>query len=127
MTREIVERLVQEVAEGHDDKNEAKSDKSIARPQTQYHQSPGKKFNEGDRYTDKPERPDGQKGIGERQEIFAGMLERPQLKDLPEARHEKDQSEDEPRKEQRPGASNIMLFSLQGATKPRQMLSFVSE
>ena len=87
------------MAESHDDQDETESDKSVARPQTQYDQSSGAEFDQRDNDADQPEGPDGQKCIGEWQEIFSGVLERSQLKHFPEAGHEEDQAENESREE----------------------------
>ena len=77
VTAEVVERFVQEMAEGHDYQDKAEGDKSVAGAQAQNHQSSGKEFDQRNSDTYEPKRPDGQKCIGEGQEIFTGMLERP--------------------------------------------------
>ena len=97
MTAEVVERLVQEMTESHDGQDEAKRDESLAGTQTKDNQSTSNKLEQRNGDPGEPERPDRQKSVGERQEIFSRMFERPQLEDLPLAGHEKDQTENKPR------------------------------
>jgi hypothetical protein len=82
----------QEMAEGYDNENEAKGDKSIAQAQTQDDKGSGNKLDERNGNADDPERPDRQEGIGVRKEIFPGVLDRSQLKHFPETGHEKNQA-----------------------------------
>ena len=97
--------------ESHDRQNESEGDECRPRSQSEYHQSARDEFDERDDDASRPERPDGQEGVGEGQKELAGVLDRPQLKDLPDARHEEDQSEHETREEQRPTAINSMTFN----------------
>ncbi len=53
----------------------------------------------------RPERPNRKEGVRKGQEVFSRVLQRPQLKDLPKAGHEKDQAENEPGEEHSPATA----------------------
>ena len=92
---EVVERIVQEMSEGHDDEDKTKRDQPVACSQSQNDERAGDEFDERNRRTDGPERPDRQERIGERQKILSRVLERAELKDLHDTGHEENQAEDE--------------------------------
>jgi hypothetical protein len=104
VTSEIVERIVQQMPKGHDDEDETKRDQRVACSQSKDDERAGDEFDERNRRTDGPERPDRQESVGERQEIFSCVLDRPQLKNFPEAGHEENEAENESSEEQGPGA-----------------------
>lgn len=99
MAVKVEERFMQEVAESHDDQNQTKGDKRIARPQTQDDQSSGNKFDKRDGNANQPKRPDGQKCICERQEIFSDVFDRTKLKHFPHAGHAENQAKNQSREE----------------------------
>lgn len=69
--------------------------------------APPHKLDHRNRDADEPERPDWQKRVRKGQEIFSSVLNQAELKDLPDAGHEKDQAENEPREEQSPRAIKL--------------------
>ena len=102
MAAKVKERFAQKVAEGNDHQNASERDEGFANAQPNQEQRAPKELDERNRYSHRPERPNRQEGIGKRQEVFSGVLERAELKDLPETGHEKDQAENEPGEEHSP-------------------------
>src|SRR5206468_1603381 len=92
VTGQVEERVTQKMAEGHDDQNATERDERLAHAKPYEQQRAGQQFDDWNRYPNQPERPNRQEGIGKWQEIFAGMLERAELKNLPNAGHQKDQA-----------------------------------
>jgi len=92
------------MAESHNSQDETESDQSLAGAQPKNYQAAGDEFYE--RYDDarRPQRPNGQEGIGEGQEIFAGMFERPQFEDLIYPGHKKYEAKNKAREKERPTA-----------------------
>jgi hypothetical protein len=116
MAAEIEQRVAQKMAEGDDDEHRAEDDKRIARAQSEKNERARDEFDERNRDARHPERPDRQEGVGERQKIFSGMLERAKLKNLHHAGHEKDQTEHQTCKENRPRAIQIRFHFFQART-----------
>lgn len=100
---EVVERVVQKMAEGDNDEDATERDERIARPQTKDDKRAGDQLNERNSDADRPKRPDRQECVVERQKIFSGMLEWPQLKNFHHTGHEEDKAENETGKEDSPG------------------------
>jgi hypothetical protein len=109
---EIEERVAQEMPESHDHKDEAEADESVASPQTDDDKRACDKFDHRNRNANHPESPDREKSVREWQEVFLGMLDRSQLKDFPNAGHEKDQAQNEARKEHSPGTVSVFVHEL---------------
>ena len=101
---EIEERVVQEMAKGHDDQDAAEGDQRVARAQTENEERAGDEFDKWNNDTGGPKRPDRQEGVAEREKIFSRMLKRAHLKNFHDAGHEKDEAEDKTSEEQSPGA-----------------------
>ena len=97
MSMKFVKRLFQKMSEGDDGQDEAERDQRCPRPQAENHQRAGNQFDKWNRDTDGPKRPHRQEGVGEWQKVFSRVLERTELKDFPEAGHEKDQAQHQPR------------------------------
>jgi hypothetical protein len=104
VTAKVEKRVVQKMAEGHDDQDAAQRDESLARAQAKNDQRSANKLDERNGEADNPERPNRQKSVGERQEIFSGVLDRSQLEHFHCTGHEKDEAENEAGEEDRPGA-----------------------
>ncbi len=109
MTAEVEERVVQKMAEGDDDQDAAQRDERVARPQTKHDERAGHEFDERNGDAGSPERPDGQEGVGERQEIFTRVFEWPELKYFHDAGHEEDKAENEATEEQCPCAIRFVI------------------
>src|SRR3977135_3494050 len=99
------------MAKGHDHENAAERDESVADPQANQEQRAAEELDERNRYSHEPKRPNRQKGIGKWQEILSGVLQRTQLKDLPEAGHKKDQAENEPGEKHSPATVPLKVHS----------------
>jgi hypothetical protein len=99
MTAEVEEWVMQKMAESHDNQDAAERDERVACAQSKYDEQAGNQFDERDKHANKPERPERQESVGERQKIFSRVLKRSQLKDLHHTGHEKDQAENEAREE----------------------------
>lgn len=101
----LVERFFEKMSEGNDYQNEAEGDERITSSQTDDDQQPGDQFDYRDDRSYNPKRPRGQEAARIRlNEIVASVTERAHLKDLVDARHKENESEDSARKEKRPGA-----------------------
>lgn len=107
MASQVVERLTQEMAEGHDNQDETECDEGVTRAQTQDDESPGHEFDQRDGNAGQPEGPDRQKAIAKWQKIFPGVLQWAQLKNFPDTGHEEDQAENETREQECPGAVKV--------------------
>ena len=66
VTDEAVERIVQQMAEGDDDQDEAERDESVAGTQAEDNERAGDEFDERNGDADRPQRPDRQESVGVR-------------------------------------------------------------
>jgi hypothetical protein len=66
VTAEAVERIVQQMADGDDDQDEAKRDESVAGTQAQDNERAGDEFDERNGDADRPQRSDRQESVGVR-------------------------------------------------------------
>jgi len=110
MFMEGIERFSQKMAEGYDYEDEAKRDKCFAYSKTDNQQRAGDKFDKRNGSTCSPERPDRKKSVGKGKEVFARMVERPQLKDLIHAGHEEDKPQHFPREEDCPASVGWVAY-----------------
>ena len=94
--------IVQEMAEGDDDQDATERAQCVACAQAEDDERSRDEFYEGNGDADSPKRPDRQKSVAEREKIFSRVFERSQLKNFPEAGHEKDEAENETSEEDRP-------------------------
>ena len=117
MPAEVVERVVQKMAEGDDDQDAAKRDERVARAQAEDEERAGHKFHERNGDTNRPKRPDRKERIGERQKIFSGVLERAELKNFHEAGHEEDEAENEAGEENGERAIQIFIHRLRRSSQ----------
>src|SRR5258708_24061179 len=107
MAAEVVERVVQKMAEGDDDQDASERDERVTRAQAKDDKRAGDEFDERNDDADSPERPSRQERVVERQKVFSRVLEWAELKDLHGPGHEEDEAENETGEKQRPGAIKI--------------------
>src|SRR6185503_13944704 len=69
--------------------------------------SAGNQLHERNHDTHRPKRPDRQKRIGERQEVFARVIEWSELENLHDSGHKENQPENQTRKQDGPRSINI--------------------
>src|SRR3954451_24410369 len=99
---ECVERMFEKMSERDDGEHDAERHERVARFQSEDDERAGDQFDEGNRVTDRPQRRHRQKRVLERQEEFADVTSRPEVENFPDAGHEENQSENEPREQNGP-------------------------
>jgi len=90
-----------------DGENESKRHQRPPNAQSDYHHRSGDQFYEGNDNTHCPKRPHGQKGVPERQKVFASVVKWSKLKDFHHSSHEENQSQNQTRKQNRPRAIDV--------------------
>src|SRR2546423_13716483 len=103
----FVKRLTQQVSKRDNSQYKSQGDQRVASAPANDHQRAGNHLDERNSDAGGPQGPHRQESVRVRQKPFARMIERPKLKDLPYAGHEKDQAEHESREENGPGAIGI--------------------
>src|SRR6266487_5043179 len=98
----FVKGLMKQMSERNDCQNEPECNQSFPRPQADDHETAGNKFDKGNHDASRPQRPDRQKSICEREKILARVLQWSELKYFPGPGHEKNQTEHEAREKNRP-------------------------
>lgn len=109
MSVEFIERFLEQVAKGDDGEHEAKRDQCLANSQTENHHCACDQFHERNDYAHCPKGPDRKKGVRERQEVFARVIEWSKLEYLHHTRHKENQPEYKPRKQNGPRSVDIRL------------------
>ena len=101
----LVERFFEKMPEGNDYQNETKRYERITSSPPDDHQQPGDQFDYRNDGSYNPERPRRQEAARIRlYEIVTRVTERAQLKDLVNAGHKENESQDSAREEERPRA-----------------------
>src|SRR4051794_32636763 len=117
---ERVERMFEKMSERDDGQHDAERDQRVARFQSEDDESARDQFDEGNRETDRPQRPHRQKRVREGQKEFADVTSRPEVENLPDAGHEEDQSEHEPREQNGPTPCSSIAHRKMKNTAPRR-------
>src|SRR5216683_3065741 len=123
-----VQRLLEKMAEGHDHQYHAECQEGVIHAPADEKEGSSNQFNQWNGKTDSPEGPGGQKCVLIRKEPPAHVANRGQGEDLEHSGHEEDESQDESREEDCPGARSQVAgetdcFTLKGPETMRGVRS----
>src|SRR6185369_12767722 len=101
------------MSKSDDCKNEAQRHQRLTNTKPEYDQRAGNQLDERNHHAHGPKRPNRQKRVGEGQKVFAGVIEWSELKNLHDPGHEENQTKNQARKQNGPGAVDCGCWSSQ--------------